>query len=95
MAYITNEQIEAVSGNHKPGIWSRIAAGFVSVTNHCYEQAKHRLPVMHESEVADTESKRDERRADSAYETELDLERKERSDSRGYLSPEHYNYMYY
>lgn len=95
MAYITDEQIEAASGNHKPGMWSRIAAGFVSLTNHCYEQAKHRLPIMHESEMADTESTRGERLADSAYETELDLERKERSDSRGYLSPEHYNYMYY
>ncbi|WP_420334896.1 hypothetical protein [Roseibium sp.] len=95
MAYITNEQIEAASGNHKSGIWSRIAAGFVSVTNHCYEQAKHRLPVMHESELADKEGAGHERLADSAYETELDLERKERSDSRGYLSPEHYNYMYY
>lgn len=95
MAFVTNEQIEAATGNHKPGIWSRIAAGFVSVTNHCYAQAKHRLPVMHESELADTHSTRDERLADSAYETELDLERKERSDSRGYLSPEHYHYMYY
>lgn len=95
MAYVTNGQIEAAAGTHKPGIWSRIAAGFVSVTGHCYEQARHRLPVMHESELAETQTTRGARLADTAYETELDLERKERSDSRGYLSPEHYNYMYY
>ena len=95
MAYITNEQIESASDNRKSGILSRIAAGFVSATNHCFEKAKNRLPLIHENELGGKESILEERLPDGACETEWDTGRKERSESRGYLSPEHYHFMYY
>ena len=51
--------------------------------------------MIQESELGGKESILEERLPDGACETEWDTGRKERSESRGYLSPEHYHFMYY
>ena len=95
MAHVTDERTgQALDGSTK-GVLGRIVSGFVSLTNHFYRQAKHRLPVTCEHRPGDPQSTNGQRLADAALKTEWDLERNERSDSRGYLSPEHYHYMYY
>ncbi|WP_299477197.1 hypothetical protein [uncultured Roseibium sp.] len=96
MAYITEDNHVGTSPeNRESGFLNRIAAGFVSLMNNMYEQAKPRLPKIHEDETADIEEKLKKRSAHAGLEDNWDQELDERYGSRGYRGAEHFHYMYY